>query len=60
MWSGWIEEKKIKGEIYMEKKIVMYCRLSNERDSAYQTEKEERIESNESKNRLKKTDEENK
>ena len=44
----------------MEKKIVMYCRLSNERDSAYQTEKEERIESNESKNRLKKTDEENK
>ena len=27
--------------------IVMYCRLSNERDSAYQTEKEEIIETDE-------------
>lgn len=40
------------------KKIVMYTRLSNERDLASQTENEERIDSDEPIDESKQTDEE--
>ena len=39
------------------KKIVMYCRLSNERDLASKTESEERIELDESTEESEQTDE---
>ena len=42
------------------KKIVMYCRLSNERDLASHTENEESIESDRPTNESEQTDEENK